>query len=183
MKEQKKRESDMDTTDYGVEESRKLYPAIELLRDPDGLAESVLKRIQKTGANSFRFEHKLLAINFVTRLVGNHELLLLNLYPFLRRYMGGHQRDVTQILAYTVQSCHETVPPEEVHSLLQTIAHNFITERCSGEQIAVGIIRIEIQHPVTMLGQIFLPSYPTPYGVTCHSFSYVTTIEKFYNLN
>jgi protein SDA1 len=122
-----------------VEASRKLYPAIELLRDPQGLAESILKRIQKTGANAFRFEHKLLAINFLTRLVGNHELMLLSLYPFLRRYMGGHQRDVTMILAYTVQACHETVPPEEIHGILKTIAHNFITERCSGEQIAVGI--------------------------------------------
>ena len=81
----------------------------------------------------------MLAMNFVTRLVGNHELLLLNLYPFLRRYMGGHQRDVTAVLAYSVQACHEMVPPEEAHGLLQTIAHNFVTERCSGEQIAVGI--------------------------------------------
>ena len=139
IKQQQKRELEFDTEDRGVEASRKLYPAIELLRDPQGLAESVLKRIQKTGSNAFRFEYKLLAINFVTRLVGNHELLLLPLYPFLRRYMGGQQRDVTQILAYTVQACHETVPPEEVHGLLKTIAHNFITERCSGEQMAVGI--------------------------------------------
>ena len=130
---------ELDTTDYGVEASRKLYPAIELLRDPHGLAESVMKRIQKTGSNAFRFEHKLLAVNFVTRVVGNHELLLLPLYPMLRRYMGGHQRDVTQILAYAVQACHETVPPEDIHGVLKTIAHNFITERCSGEQIAVGI--------------------------------------------
>lgn len=139
IKAQKKRELGLDTTDHGVEASKKLYPAIELLRDPQGLAESVLKRIQTTGANGFRFEHKLLAMNFVTRLVGNHELMLLNLYPFLRRYMGGSQRDVTAVLAYSVQACHELVPPEEVHGLLQTIAHNFVTERCSGEQIAVGI--------------------------------------------
>ena len=139
IKMQKKREIEQDTTDHGVEAARKLYPAIELLRDPQGLAEAVLKRVQTTGANGFRFEHKVLAMNFVTRLVGNHELMLLNLYPFLRRYMGGHQRDVTAVLAYSVQACHEMVPPEEVHGLLQTIAHNFVTERCSGEQIAVGI--------------------------------------------
>jgi protein SDA1 len=99
----------------------------------------VLKRIQKTGSNAFKFEYRLLAINFVTRLVGNHELMLLPLYPFLRRYMGGQQRDVTQILSYAVQACHETIPPEEIHGILKTIAHNFITERCSGEQMAVGI--------------------------------------------
>ena len=125
--------------DRGVEHSKKLYPAIEMLNDPQGLAEGLFKKIRSAGSNAYRFEVKLLMINFVTRLVGNHELLLLPLYPFLQRYMGGHQRDVTAILAYTVQACHQYVPPDEIHGILKTIAHNFITERCSGEQMAVGI--------------------------------------------
>ena len=123
--------------DRGVEASKKLYPAIELLRDPQGLAEFVFKRLRSGG--SYKYEVKLLMINFVTRLVGNHELLLLPLYPFLQKYMGGHQRDVTGVLAYTVQACHESVPPDEIYGILKTIAHNFITERCSEEQMAVGI--------------------------------------------
>merc|ERR1712238_70418 len=61
------------------------------------------------------------------------------LYPFLQKYMGGHQKDVTGILAYTVQACHVHVPPDEVYGILKTIAHNFVTERCSEEQRAVGI--------------------------------------------
>jgi protein SDA1 len=125
--------------DKGVAAARKLYPAIELLNDPQGLVESLFKRIRSSGSNTYKFDVKLLMINFVTRLVGNHELILLPLYPFLQRYMGGHQRDVTAILAYTVQACHEYVPPDEVYGILKTIAHNFITERCSGEQMAVGI--------------------------------------------
>jgi protein SDA1 len=124
--------------DQGVEASKKLYPAIELLRDPQGLAEIVLKKLKSPKA-SITYKIKLLMMNFVTRLVGNHELLLLNLYPFLQKYMGGHQRDVTAVLAYTVQACHETVPPDEVYGILKTIAHNFVTERCSEEQMAVGI--------------------------------------------
>ncbi|OEU23693.1 hypothetical protein FRACYDRAFT_146325, partial [Fragilariopsis cylindrus CCMP1102] len=124
--------------DNGVEIAKKLYPAIELLRDPSGLAESVLKRL-KNPKSSIPYTNKLLMMNFVTRLVGNHELMLLNLYPFLQKYMGGHQRDVTGILAYSVQACHENVPPDEVYGILKTIAHNFVTERCSEEQIAVGI--------------------------------------------
>jgi protein SDA1 len=141
-KEQKKRETGPDEwldirDDDGVEEARKLYPAIELLRDPHGLAESVFKRLKKP--KSIPYRNKLLMMNFLTRLVGNHELLLLSLYPFLQKYMGGHQRDVTAILAYTVQGCHESVPPEEIYGILKTIAHNFITERCSEEQMAVGI--------------------------------------------
>lgn len=142
MREQKKRELDeeMEAVDQGVEGGKKLFPAIQLLRDPQGLAERVLKRLVRTGAGGYRvFEVKVLAMNFVTRLVGNHELMLLPLYPFLRKYMGGHQRDVTSVLAYAVQACHNTVPPEEIHGLLKTIAHNFVTERCSGEQMAVGI--------------------------------------------
>ena len=123
--------------DKGVEASKKLFPAIELLRDPQGMAESVFKRLR--GVGSIKYDQKILMINFVTRLVGNHELLLLPLYPFLQKYMGGQQRNVTAVLAYTVQACHEQVPPDEVYGILKTIAHNFIAERCSEEQMAVGI--------------------------------------------
>ncbi len=125
--------------DKGVEASKKLFPAIELLHDPQGLVETILKRIKSSGSNTYKFEVKMLMLNFVTRVVGNHELILLPLYPLLQRYMGGHQRDVTAILAYSVQSCHRYVPPEEIYGILKTIAHNFITERCSEEQMAVGI--------------------------------------------
>mmetsp|Transcript_9876 Transcript_9876/g.20932 ORF Transcript_9876/g.20932 Transcript_9876/m.20932 type:complete len:879 (+) Transcript_9876:327-2963(+) len=124
--------------DEGVEHAKKLYPAIELLRDPQGLAEAVLKRLKNPKA-SIPYKNKLLMMNFVTRLVGNHELLVLNLYPFLQKYMGGQQRDVTGILAYAVQACHHSVPPDDVYGILKTIAHNFVTERCSEEQMAVGI--------------------------------------------
>lgn len=122
-----------------VQKSKRLYPAIELLRDPQGLAELILKRLRMGNNSNYKFQVKLLMINFLTRLVGNHELLLLPLYPYLQRYMGGHQRDVTAVLAYTVQACHSLVPPDEIYGILKTIAHNFITERCSGEQMAVGI--------------------------------------------
>jgi protein SDA1 len=125
--------------DKGVEASKKLYPALELLRDPQGLAEAVFRRLQRSSGGGLKYETKLLMINFVTRLTGNHELLILPLYTFLQKYLGGCQRDVTAILAYTVQACHGLVPPDEVYGLLQTICHNFITERCSEEQMAVGI--------------------------------------------
>lgn len=125
--------------DQGVEHSKKLYPAIEMLNNPQGLAETVFKRLKSSGHSAYTFETKLLLINFITRLVGNQELLILPLYPFLQKYLGGHQRDVTAILAYVVQACHEYVPPDEVNGLLKAISHNFITERCTGEQMAVGI--------------------------------------------
>jgi len=129
--------------DVGVQGSKKLYPAMELLHDAQSLAEILMKRI-KSSPIKLKFEVKLLMLNFVTRLVGNHRLLLLNLYPLLQKYLGGYQRDVTAILSYTVQSCHEFVPPEEIYGILKTILHNFVTERCSEEQIAVGINSIRV---------------------------------------
>ena len=53
--------------------------------------------------------------------------------------MNSHQKDVTQILAYFIQSCHDLVPPDEVLPVVKAIAYNFVTERCSNEVIAVGI--------------------------------------------
>jgi len=123
--------------DKGVESSKKLFPAIELLNDPYGICETLLKRIKNS--SGYKFEVKMLMLNFVTRVIGNHELIVLPLYTLLQRYMNGHQRDVTSILAYTVQSCHSLVPPEEVYGVLKCIIHEFVTERCSGEQMAVGI--------------------------------------------
>ncbi|GMI16613.1 hypothetical protein TrLO_g15633 [Triparma laevis f. longispina] len=115
-----------------------VYPAIEQLNDPHGLAAKLLKKV-RAGGNGLKFETKLLVINFITRLVGVHKLLLLPLYPFLQRYLTGHQANITKLLAYVVQASHDQVPPDELKGILKVIASEFITERCSEEQMAVGI--------------------------------------------
>lgn len=112
------------------------FPAIELLNDPQGVAEKQLKVLK---ACTERFEVKLLMMNFIGRLAGFHKLIVLPLYPLLQRYLQSHQQNVTQILAYLVQSCHDEIPPEELLPIVKSIANNFVTERCSSEVIAVGI--------------------------------------------
>ncbi|GMH85777.1 hypothetical protein TrST_g4813 [Triparma strigata] len=124
--------------DDSTEETNQVYPAIEQLHDPHGLASLLLKKVRST-SSKFPFETKLLIINFITRLVGIHNLLLLPLYPFLQKYLTGHQSGVTRLLAYVVQSCHPGVPPSDIFGLLKVISNEFITERCSSEQMAVGI--------------------------------------------
>ncbi len=113
-----------------------VFPAIQLIHDPQGLAERLAQRAR---SSSERFEVKLLIMNFVSRLIGCHRLILLPFYSFLQRYLTSHQIEVTRILTYLVQSCHELVPPEELMPVVRTIAHNFITERCTNEQMAVGL--------------------------------------------
>ena len=42
-------------------------------------------------------------MNFISRLIGCHKLILLSFYSFLQRYLTSHQKDVTHILAYLIQ--------------------------------------------------------------------------------
>ncbi len=113
-----------------------LFPAIQLINDPQSVAE---KLFQRARSSNEKFDVRLLILNFVSRLIGCHHLLLLSFYSYLQRYLTSHQQDVTRVLAYIVQGCHELVPPEELVPVMKTIAHNFITERCSNEQITVGL--------------------------------------------
>lgn len=117
-------------------ESTPLFPAIMLLNNPQELAEYLYSKLRQSGE---KFEVKLLIMNFVSRLIGCHKLFLLPFYSFVQKYLTSHQIEVTKILAYLIQACHDLVPPEELVPVLRTIANNFITERCNNEVITVGI--------------------------------------------
>ena len=56
-----------------------LFPAIQLIHDPQILVEKVFKRLRQSGE---RFEFKLLAMNFISRVIGTHKLILLSFYRF-----------------------------------------------------------------------------------------------------
>ena len=113
-----------------------LFPAIQLIHDPQTLAERLLRMIK--GPNE-RFEVKLLIMNFVSRIVGCHRLIVLNFYSLLQRYLNSHQKNVTNILAFLVQASHDQIPPEELLAVVKTICNNFITERCDSMVISVGM--------------------------------------------
>lgn len=142
-KKTKKRQRDTRATLIKNRRSRKrdvnfqaTFPAIEMLNDPQGVAEKQFKLLKSC---TERFEVKLLMMNFISRLLGFHKLVLLPFYPLLQRYLQSHQQNVTNVLAYLVQSCHDEIPPEELLPIVKSITHNFVTERCSSEVIAVGI--------------------------------------------
>lgn len=112
------------------------FSAIHLLNDPQTLAENLFKMLESFNE---RFEVKLMLINFISRLIGIHELFLLNFYPYLQRYLHPKQREVTKLLQYMAQASHELVPPDVIEPLVKLIANNFVTERNSNEVMAVGI--------------------------------------------
>ncbi|GFY53345.1 protein SDA1 homolog, partial [Trichonephila inaurata madagascariensis] len=101
-----------------------------------GLAEKLYGMLQKFNKG---FQIKLLLMNLISRLIGIHELILLNFYPYLQKYIRPHQIDVTKILLCAAQATHEHVPPDTMALLIKEILNNFVSERNSPEGIAVGI--------------------------------------------
>ena len=65
------------------------FSALHLLHDPQGLADRLFDVLKKT---SERFEVRLMMMNLMSRLIGVHQLLVFNFYPFLQRYLQPRQQ-------------------------------------------------------------------------------------------
>ena len=102
-----KEKNPSDEAEAGSKSFSPLFPAIQLLHDPQRIADQLFKKLRQSGG--LRFEVKVLLMNLVSRLIGCHRLLLLSFYSFMQKYITSHQKDVTQILAYLIQACHELV--------------------------------------------------------------------------
>ena len=74
-----------------------------------------------------------------SRVVGVHQLLLINFYPILQRYIQPHQRNVTIVLASLVQACHQGVPPDILQPVLRQLLDNFISDKSRPEVMTVGL--------------------------------------------
>jgi len=112
------------------------FSALHLIHDPQSFAEQLFKRLE--GLNE-RFEVKVMLLDLVSRLIGTHQLILLNYYSYIARFLAPHQREVVQLLQFSAQAAHELVPPETLEPVLKGIVNNFITERNSAEVMAVGL--------------------------------------------
>ena len=115
--------------------------ALYHLYDPQNFGERLFALIKKTHE---KFDIKLMMINLVARLISTHNLLLLNFYPFLQRYLQPHQKQVSAILSYVAEATHELVPHEDLEPLVRTICYNFITDRNSGDAISAGLNTVRI---------------------------------------
>ena len=112
------------------------FAAIHLLHDPHAIGERLFVEVRKQGE---RFDVRLMMLNLLSRLIGAHRLLLPNFYPFVQRYMQPHQREITLVLAYLVQGCHELVAPESLSPLLRTLVNHFVSDKSRPEMVAIGL--------------------------------------------
>ncbi|XP_021901267.1 protein SDA1 homolog [Carica papaya] len=112
------------------------YSPLNHLKDPQGFAEKLFSRLQTCNE---RFEVKMMMLKVIARTVGLHRLILLKFFPFLQKYVQPHQRDITNLLAAAVQTCHDMVPPDAVEPLFKQIVNQFVHDRSRTEAIAVGL--------------------------------------------
>lgn len=114
------------------------FPAIQLLHDPQGFAER-LYATHLTSKRPLAFEHRLLVLSLLSRLIAAHKLTLLSLYSHLLRWVSPHQRDVTKVLASLAGAVHDLVPPEVVEPAVKKVANEFCTAGVNPEVVCAGL--------------------------------------------
>lgn len=116
------------------------FSAIHLLRDPQGFAENLFNRhLSGKNGNKFDMDQKISLMQLISRMVGTHKLMLLEIYTYFLKYLTPKQRNVTQILAACAQSCHELVPPENLSVLVRKISDEFVSDGVASEVAAAGL--------------------------------------------
>jgi len=112
------------------------FVAIDLLHDPQTLAERLYQRVSK---NSEPYLFRLLILHLLARIIGRNQLQLLNLYPYLTKYLQPTQAHVTKVLACLVEASHSQVPPDDLRPTILHIVKTFVTEAQAPEVIEVGL--------------------------------------------
>ncbi|CAI4223660.1 unnamed protein product [Auanema sp. JU1783] len=146
-KKTRKRENDLEKAKKAISKKAKakkegrsrecnLY-AIQCLFDPQEFVDKLFSSLE--GKKVDKFEVRLFRVALCARIIGVHRLVTLGFYSYLHRYLYPKQRDVTRILLYAAQACHELVPPDTVEQLVRVIANNFVTDKNSPEAMTVGI--------------------------------------------
>ncbi|MCP9264857.1 Protein SDA1 [Dirofilaria immitis] len=80
-------------------------------------------------------------------------------------------KEITRILLYVAQACHELVPPDIVEQLVYVIAQNFVSDRNTSEAMTVGLNTIR---------EIFAIC---PFAATEHLLRDLTEYKRFKNKN
>jgi len=114
------------------------FSALHLIHDPQKFAEELCKLYMKEGGK-LKFEVTILFADLISRLIGTHQLIVLNYYKKIADYLRPHQKEVVNMLQYAAQAAHELIPHDDIQPVVSAIANNFITERNSSEVIAIGL--------------------------------------------
>ena len=79
MKNHKRKERRKKKVTYSTD-----FLPIDLIFDPQAFVEKLFVKLRKSNE---RYEVKLLMMRLISRMIGRHQLILLQFYPFLLRYL------------------------------------------------------------------------------------------------
>ncbi|KAI5304028.1 Severe Depolymerization of Actin [Ascosphaera pollenicola] len=129
------------------------FSALHLLHDPQGFAEELFSKHLQNTKSKLNLEQKLLVLQLVSRLVGLHELEMLQLYSYFIKFLTPRQPSVTTFLACLAQATHKRVPPEDLEPLITKIANEFVSEASAAEVASAGLNAIRevcVRQPLAM---------------------------------
>nr|VZI19992.1 unnamed protein product [Spirometra erinaceieuropaei] len=111
-------------------------PAMHMIYDPQTFTERLMHKLERCND---RLEIRLLLLELISHLIGVHQLLLLNFYPSLQKFLRPQQREITRLMLFAAEASHDQVPPDAILPMVRTITDNFVTDRASAEAITVGL--------------------------------------------
>lgn len=115
------------------------FSALHLLHDPQGFAEQLFSKHLQNTKTKLSLDTKLLVLQLVTRLVGLHQLTIVQLYSWFIKFLTPRHQSVTSYLACLAQATHNLVPPDVLEPLIQKIANEFVSEASASEVAAAGL--------------------------------------------
>lgn len=114
------------------------FLTIDQLNDPQGFVEKIMFNLKKVFSKG-KHELQCIMLQVVARIVGRHKLMLMELYPFLQKFITPKSKKVTQMLIICAEATHELVPPNEIQPVIKKVLDNFLSEHCSEEYIVLGL--------------------------------------------
>ena len=113
------------------------FMPIDQLNDPMTFAEKLFHIL-----NSFQsgnFQHKLIVLRLLGRILGRHRLLLNNFFNSMIPLLKNDQKDLNIILASIIEATHDQVPPIELEPIIKKLFDFFISDVLPPQQITLGL--------------------------------------------
>ena len=113
------------------------FMPIDQLNDPMTFAEKLFHLL-----NSFQsgnFQHKLIVLRLLGRILGRHKLLLNNFFNSMIPLIKNDQKDLSVILASIIEATHDQVPPIELEPIIKKLFDIFISDVLPPQQITLGL--------------------------------------------
>jgi protein SDA1 len=87
----------------------------------------------------FSLQHKILIMQLLSRLSGQHKLSILGFYTYILKYLTYSQLSIPSILAALAESVHSLTPPDALEPVIRKLAHEFVHPGVGSEVVAAGL--------------------------------------------